>query len=79
MRYLGALGVLAECSPYVPEDVRQQIERAMSDAVAANPHLEYRRILDRLEIEVKFGGPLAVRGAACSGTKPPRVLRKKKS
>lgn len=52
MRYLGTLGLLAECSVYVPEDIREQIESALRDACRANRCLKYRRILDRLEIEV---------------------------
>lgn len=53
LRYLGALGVLAECSVYVPEDVRESIERCFADAVQHHPTLQYRRVLDRLEIEPK--------------------------
>lgn len=52
MRYLGCLGLLAECSVHVPEDLRDLIERAMEDACAAIPTLTWRRILDRIEIEV---------------------------
>ena len=51
MRYLGALGILTECSPYVPEDVREQIERVMADAVQHHPTLRTRRILNRVVIE----------------------------
>lgn len=54
MRYLGTLGLLAECSVYAPEDIRESIEQAFADACAANPHLKYKRILNRLEIEVQF-------------------------
>lgn len=53
MRYLGVLGLLCECSVYVPEDIRDSITRALDDACRANPCLTYRRILDRMEIEVK--------------------------
>jgi len=55
MRYLGCLGLLAECAEcavYVPEDLREMIEQAMVDACAANPSLRWKRILDRFEIEV---------------------------
>lgn len=55
MRYLGALGLLAECSVHVPEDLREMIETAFDHAVAANSGLSWRRILDRLEIEVRAG------------------------
>lgn len=54
MRYLGALGMLSQCSVYVPEDIREMVEEALQDACEANPHLFYRRILDRLEIEVNW-------------------------
>lgn len=50
MQYLGALGLLAECAVYVPEDLRESIERAMDDA-CADGTLKWRRILDRIEIE----------------------------
>lgn len=53
MRYLGLLGLLAECSVYVPEDIRESIERAFDDATTDNPQLSWRRILDRLEIETR--------------------------
>ena len=54
MRYLGALGLLAECSVYLPnddegEEMRQQIIVAFTDAEATHP-LRWRRILNRLEI-----------------------------
>lgn len=52
-RYLGTLGLLGECSVYVPGDLREEIERALNDAVEANPHLCVRRSLDRITIEVK--------------------------
>lgn len=50
MRYLGALGLLCECSPLVTDDLRESIERALQDA-CADGALRYRRILDRFEIE----------------------------
>lgn len=53
MRYLGALGVLADCSVHVPEDVRSQIERVMEDACRHDPGLTWRRVLDRIDIEVR--------------------------
>jgi hypothetical protein len=52
MRYLGALGLLADCSVHVPEDLREMIERALTEACAAYAYLKWRRILDRLEIDV---------------------------
>lgn len=52
-RYLGCLGLLAECAVYVPDDLREQIEAAMDDACAANPSLYWRRILNRIEIGVR--------------------------
>lgn len=54
MRYLGVLGLLAECSVHVPEDLRQMIEEAFTDAAAANPALRWRRILNRVEIDVQI-------------------------
>lgn len=50
MRYLGALGILADVAVYVPEEERERIEMAMADA-AAHYLLKWRRILDRIEIE----------------------------
>jgi hypothetical protein len=52
-RYLGALGLLAECSVHVPEDIREMIEAAFEDACAAASGLYWRRILSRLEIGVR--------------------------
>lgn len=51
MRYAGVLKLLEECSPYVPEHVRESIERAHADAVAAGGY-RTRRLLNRCEIEV---------------------------
>jgi hypothetical protein len=51
-RYLGALGLLCQCSVYVPEDLRQMIETALVDAQDNDPSLKVRRVLDRFEIEV---------------------------
>jgi len=51
-RYLGALGLLAECSVYVPEDIREMIEQAFADACEGDPGLRWKRILNRVEIEV---------------------------
>jgi hypothetical protein len=56
-RYLGTLGLLAECSVYVPEDIREMIQAAFEDACAADAGLCWRRILSRLEIEVIFRQP----------------------
>ena len=52
MRYLGALGLLAECSVYVPEELRESIEAAMADATRENPQLAWKRILNRIQLEV---------------------------
>ena len=52
MNYLGALGLLAECAVYVPEEVRQMIEQALEDGRATNPDLQWKRILDHIEIGV---------------------------
>lgn len=53
MRYLGAIGLLAECAVHVPDDMRNQIEHAIQDACeASGGTLFYRRILDRFEVEV---------------------------
>ncbi len=68
MRYLGTLGLLAECSVYVPEDVREMIESAFTDASNAIPSLKWRRILDRLEIEVALEAMAEQSG---KGGKPP--------
>jgi hypothetical protein len=51
-RYLGVLGLLSECSVYVPEDTREMIEVAFRDACDAIPGLSYRRVLNRLEIDM---------------------------
>jgi len=53
MRYLGCLKLLEDCSPYVPEEIREGIEMAHDDAVeASNGTLRARSVLDRREIEV---------------------------
>jgi len=54
LRYLGALGLLAETSVFVPEDIREMIEIAMSDAAANHP-VRWQRILDRIELEPSNG------------------------
>jgi hypothetical protein len=51
MRYLGVLGLLCELAVYVPDDLRM-IDEALDDACRADPHLRWRRILNRREIEV---------------------------
>ena len=53
LQYLGVLGLLAQCSAYVPEDIREMIETAFRDACEADCALYWRRILDRLEIGVR--------------------------
>jgi hypothetical protein len=50
-RYAGVLKLLEECSPYVPEELREMIEIAHADAAATGP-FKARRVLDRCEIEV---------------------------
>ena len=56
MRYLGCLGLLAECAVYVPEDQRDMIEAAMEDAATAMPGFRWRRILNRIDCEFAPGG-----------------------
>lgn len=60
MRYLGTLGLLCECSVYVPEDLRESIESALEDA-CEDGRLKWRRILDRYEIEPVAPAPAAER------------------
>jgi hypothetical protein len=50
MKYLGVLGLLSQCSVHVPDDINESIESAFVDA-CADGRLQYRRILNRLEIE----------------------------
>ncbi len=50
MRYLGVLGIMCEASVHVPEDIREQMERALADA-CEDGTLQWRRVIDRLEIE----------------------------
>lgn len=52
MQYLGVLGLLSQCSVYVPEDIREMIELAFTDACKGG-RLQWRRVLDRLEIEAR--------------------------
>lgn len=49
MRYLGALGLLSECSVHVDDEMRESIEQAFTDA--ENYGLKWRRVLERIEIE----------------------------
>jgi hypothetical protein len=53
LRYLGVLGLLGECSVYVPEEIRETIKMAMDDAASHHP-LRVIRMLDRIEIEPLF-------------------------
>ena len=46
MRYLGTLGLLSQCSVYVPEDIREMIQEAFDDACKANQNLRQRRTLN---------------------------------
>lgn len=50
MRYLGVLGLLCQCSVYVPEELRESIESALDDA-CADGKLRWKRYLDRYDIE----------------------------
>jgi hypothetical protein len=52
MRYLGVLGILAECSVQVDEETREQIQMAFDHACNHHP-LQSRRILNRIEIEAR--------------------------
>ncbi len=59
-RYLGVLGLLPECSVHVTEECRECIEQAFAHACDADGTLTWRRILNRIEIEVvvlEDGGP----------------------
>lgn len=52
-RYLGLLGLICKASLYVPEDIREQMERALQDACNDKSFsLEYSRTLERLDIHV---------------------------
>jgi len=54
MRYIGVLGLLSQCSVYVPEDLRECIESAMIDAVSnSGGTLKWKRVLDRIELETQ--------------------------
>lgn len=53
MRYLGALKLLEEASPYVEDDVREQIIMAHQHAVQCDPQLRHYMLLNRSCIEVK--------------------------
>jgi hypothetical protein len=48
MKYAGLLGLLQECSVYVPEDTRESIEQAFTDAEKYS--FKWKRILNRIEI-----------------------------
>lgn len=52
LRYLGVLGILGECSPYV---LRETITMAMEDAASHHP-LRVVRTLKRVEIEPYTSG-----------------------
>lgn len=81
IRYLGTLGLLSECSVHVPEELRESIAQAMLDAVAANTNLEFRRVLNRLEVEVRVEKPTPPpkRCGPGAGTSRAGVLRKKRA
>jgi hypothetical protein len=52
LRYLGCLGLLGLCAVYVPDELREQIEAALRDAVAHDKHLRFKRVLNSMEVEV---------------------------
>ncbi len=54
IRYLGVLGLLADCSLYVPEDIREMIELAFDHACSGDRSLRWSRTLSRLEINADF-------------------------
>ena len=54
-QYLGTLGLLAELSVYLgsdPECFRPAIEQALDDAIEAGMAIRWRRVMDRIEVEV---------------------------
>lgn len=53
MRYLDCLDLLAKCSVYVSEELREVIEQALTDAEKSIPGLHWRRILNRIEVELR--------------------------
>jgi hypothetical protein len=53
MRYLGALGVLADCSVQVDDETRDQIIRVMEDACSHDAHLTWTQTLHRISIEAR--------------------------
>jgi hypothetical protein len=58
-RYLGVLGLLVQCSVYVPEEIRELIEQAFRDALEANPELMWWRTLNFVGIKALIGGRYA--------------------
>lgn len=54
LRYMGTLGLLAQCAVYVPEDIRECIEQALEAAHAAYPFITWRRVLDRIDLTVSM-------------------------
>jgi hypothetical protein len=54
LRYLGCLGLLAEASVKVDEDIRERIELAFEQACKHHP-LVWKRVLNRIEIAPKEG------------------------
>lgn len=52
MQYLGVLQLLCNVSVHVPEEERECMEDALRDAAALIPALQWRRVLDRLDIEI---------------------------
>lgn len=63
MQYLGCLALLCECSVALQDTVeceadelRDCINRALSDAQVAGVPIAYRRILNRFEIEITEEG-----------------------
>lgn len=56
MRYLGALKLLEEASPYVEHDLRGQIMMAHQHAAECHENLRHKVILNRSCIEVATDG-----------------------
>jgi hypothetical protein len=60
MQYLGCLGLLANCSVALhdtvedmADDLRESIQQALDDAQAIGLPIRWRRILNRIEVEVE--------------------------
>lgn len=53
MHLLGLYGLLGECAVYVPEDLRESIERAFADANKNGIGIQSRRILNSIVVGPK--------------------------